>query len=133
MKRESTGDDGLGVETGKTGKRLLFEWSPELHAVIDRAKTLRGDVASMHLLCTRNGQRYTSSGFQAMWRRLMKCAVEIGLIAERFTFYDIRAKSASDSDDDRLLGHEDRRTLNCHYKRKAVRVTPLKPKILDDR
>ncbi len=74
-----------------------------------------------------------SSGFQAMWRRLMKRAVETGLIAKRFTFHDIRAKAASDSDDDKLLGHEDSRTLNCHYKRKAVKVTPLRPKILDTR
>ena len=63
----------------------------------------------------------------------MKRVVETALIAERFTFHDIRAKAASDSDDDRLLGHEDSRTLNRHYKRKAVKVTPLKPKILDSR
>ena len=90
-------------------------------------------MARMYLLCTRKGKRYASSGFQAMWRRLMKRAVETSLIAERFTFHDIRAKAASDCDDDRLPGHEDSRTLNRHYKRKAVKLTPLQPKILGAR
>ena len=44
-----------------------------------------------------------------------------------------RGPFLSDSDDDRLLGHEDSRTLNRRYKRKAVKVTPLRPKILDTR
>ena len=61
----------------------------------------------------------------------MKRVVETGQIAECFNSHDIRAKAASDTDDDRLLGHEDSRTLNRHYKRKAVKVTSLRPRILD--
>lgn len=31
----------------------------------------------MYLVCTRNGQRYSSSGSQAMWCRTMDKAIEI--------------------------------------------------------
>ena len=74
---------------------------------------------------------YTSDGFQAMWQRIMTKVLDEKRIGERFTFHDIRAKAGSDSEDDRLLGPDDARTLNRHYKRKAVKVTPLRPKILD--
>ena len=59
LRLQNLTDDGLEVETGKTGKRLLFEWTPELRDVVDRAKALRQGMVSMHLLCTRRGQRYT--------------------------------------------------------------------------
>ena len=57
--------------------------------------------------------------------------MEEGAIAERFTFHDIRAKAGSDSEDVKLLGHEDARIHRRHYQRKPIKVTPLKPKILD--
>lgn len=45
--------------------------------------------------------------------------------ADRFTFHDLRAKAGSDSDDTRLLGHADLRTLNRHYRRKPETVQPV--------
>ncbi len=45
----------------------------------------------------------------------------LGLILPR----DIRPKSASDSEDNQLLGHLDARTLQKHYKRKPLKVKPL--------
>jgi integrase len=68
-----------------------------------------------------------------MWRRTMDKAVEEERLVERFTFHDLRAKAGSDSEDDGLLGHEDSRTLRRYYKRKPLKVTPLTPKILDNR
>ena len=78
-------------------------------------------------ICNRRGQVYTGDGFRTLWQKLMRKALETNAIAERFTFHDLRAKAGSDSNDDRLLGHQDVRTLNRHYKRKATRVTPLDP------
>ncbi len=66
-----------------------------------------------------------------MWRRVQRKAVEKELIESRFGFNDIRAKAASDSEDDRLLGHADARTLRRHYKRRPFRATPIKPRVLD--
>ena len=56
-----------------------------------------------------------------------------GVIDERFQFRDLRGKTGSDAQDDNLLGHEDRRTLHRHYKRKPLKVAPLRSKILDNR
>ena len=85
----------------------------------------------MYLLFGGRGHSYTSSGFQTAWYRLMDTAVEEGVITERFIFHDLRAKAGSDSEDARLLGN-DKRTLERHYKRMPVTVTPLKPKKLLD-
>ena len=119
------------VETNKTGRRLLFEWTPDLNDAIDQAKNLPREVRGMYLLGTKRGQRYSSSGCQSIWQRVMRDAMEQGVIAERFTFHGIRGKAGSESEDDNPLGHHDQRTLNRHYKRKALRVTPLKPRVLD--
>jgi hypothetical protein len=58
--------------------------------------------------------------------------MEREVIAERFQFRALRAKTGSDSEDDNLLGHRDPRTLRRHYKRKLTKVTPLRSKILDN-
>jgi integrase len=39
----------------------------------------------------RHGNPYTSSGFAAMWQRLMRAALDKGVITRRFTFHDLRA------------------------------------------
>ncbi len=52
-------------------------------------------------------------------------ALKDGVIETRFQFRDIRAKAASDSENDQLLGHLDTRTLQKHYKRKPLKVKPL--------
>ncbi len=74
-----------------------------------------------------------TEGFKSNWQRLMRKCMGRGVIAERFQFRDLRAKTGSDSEDDNLLGHEDPRTLHRHYKRKPTKVTPLRSKILDNR
>ena len=114
---------GISIRTGKTGKKMLFKWTPALRAVVEYVRALRGDVISMYLICRRDGQRYTGLGFRAMWNRVMRNYVKNG--GEHFTFHDIRAKSGSDTDDDKLLGHQDPRTLHRVYKRKPTEVTPL--------
>ena len=102
-------DAGLEVRTAKTGKSLVFEWTPELRAVVNQAIALRGDAASMFLICSRRGHRYTTHGFTSIWQRLMRKCVADSVIEERFQFRDLRGKTGSDAQDDNLLGHEDRR------------------------
>ena len=128
LRLQNITDDGLLVETGKTGKRLLFQWSEDMRQAIDQAKQLPRAVLSMYLIPNRRGMKYTSSGFRANWQRLMLKAIDKKAIAERFTFHDIRAKAGSDGEDDKLLGHDDPKMLNRVYKRNAIKVTPVKPK-----
>ena len=126
LQLQSITDAGLDVRTAKTGKSLLFEWTPALRAAVDQAIALRGNAASMFLICSRRGHRYTVEGFKSNWQRLMRKCMERGVIAERFQFRDLRAKTGSESEDDNLLGHEDPRTLRRHYKRKPTQMTPLR-------
>jgi len=124
-------DRGIELTTGKTQRKMVFEWNDELVATVERAKRLRGSVSGFYLICTRQGQRYSGSGFRAMWNRVMTKAMRQGLLVERFTFHDIRAKAGTDSEDENLLGHLDPRTLTRHYKRKPLKVTPIRARVLD--
>lgn len=72
-----------------TEAELLFKWTPELRAVLDRAKARRRRVGSIYLFPVRcrgkAGQPYTVNSFQNVWRRYFaRCGVS-GL-----TWHDLR-------------------------------------------
>ena len=117
--------DGLLVQTSKTGKRIIFEWTPELVSLIDRAKKLPGRIASLYLIKTKHGTPYSPSGFRSVWQRIMR-GVDC-----RFTFHDLRAKASSDNPDKSLLGHASAETQRRVYQRTPLKVRPIRPKILD--
>ena len=119
--------DGLLVRPAKTskstGKTLIFQWTDDLRALCDYPSPPDSAVPVTPLIATKTGKPYTRSGFQTVWRRLMlKVFPKEG---DQFTFHDIRAKAGSDSDDGKLLGHADTRTLNRHYRRKPQAIKPL--------
>lgn len=123
-------EDGLrSRRPGKTTKPLLFEWTPELRSVVALAQSLEPRVRRA-LLCTQEGTFYTEDGFQANWGHLMDRALERGLIAERFHFNDIRAKSATDDVDELVastrLGHTTPTTTQRIYIRRPRRAKPLR-------
>ena len=86
--------------TVETAKKIIIEWSPELRAVIEKLKKL-GPPLRPTLLCNLEGKPFTSDGFRSNWHRLMTKATRVGddgkpaPISDRFTFHDLRAKSAS--------------------------------------
>lgn len=126
---------GKLIETSKT---VVVEWSPELQAVIDRARRLGPDIRRT-LICTTEGKPYTESGFRSNWHRLIQTALNgrklkngrvtlEPVLKEPFTFHDLRAKSGSDAGDvqeanDRLA-HDDVRTTQVIYRRKPRRARP---------
>jgi integrase len=92
-----------------------------LQEVVERAKALRRRVGTVYLFATREGQPYTTTGFDSMWRRVV---IKSGLDDVRF--HDLRAKAGSDATNaTELLGHDDPRTTN-RYKRAPVKVKPLR-------
>lgn len=124
--REHIKEDGLYVPTGKTGVKLLFQWTDELKATVDRCRALRGPIRSLYLISTRDGQKYTESGFETNWQKTMAKALKAGL-KERFAFNDIRAMAAGKSEHpSELLGHNDPKVTNRVYRRGPRRVTPNK-------
>lgn len=127
--RDACTDDGLLIATGKTGKALLFGWTPELKAAVDRGWSLPPRVRR-HLVCNRHGKRYTGDGFSINWKHYRKKALDAGELATPFRFNDIRAKSASDDTDgaraSNRLGHTTRAITEKFYIRTPKKVEPLR-------
>ena len=94
LTRDHLTDDGIEFTPGKGGKPTVYEWSNELRGAVRRALQLPPQVRKP-VICTRRGTAYTGDGFYAIWQRHMVKIVEKTGV-ERFTFHDIRAKSASD-------------------------------------
>ncbi len=112
----------------KTGKRIVYDRTPELSRLHDRIRRLRRRVGTLFLFATRDGQPYSESGFESIWRRLVGRA---GL--EDVHFHDIRAKALTDAKRhggldyaQALGGHESRDTTEGYVKAREVeRVRPL--------
>lgn len=123
---------------GSTGKRTIYEWTPELRAAVELAKAAR-PRQSPYLFCTRTGEGYInedvgrSSGWKSMWQRFMERVLKETKVTEPFTEHDLRAKVASDAESlehaRSLLAHADSRTTHRIYRRKAEVVQPLTRKI----
>lgn len=123
--------EGILFRQGKTGKRLLVGMSPALQEVIDRARAMTPVVQiGGYVIRTRLGTPYTSEGFRACWQRTMRRAMRKGVLEERFTFHDLRAKAVSDSvtiqEAFERAGHTSMAMTRSTYDRGVRKVTPLK-------
>lgn len=127
LNRDSMAQDGIHVDTSKTGKRIVIQWSTTLSEVVDRAWKISPRVRR-HLIVNLRGNPYTSDGFSSQWTRAIDKALKAGL-EERFTFHDLRAKSASDDTLEvasKRLGHFDARVTERYYRRRPEVVRPLR-------
>lgn len=75
----------------KTGKRLGVRITPTLEAVLERCARLNPE--GEYVIRRRDGNRYTSDGFRAIWQRYQRRWARAG--NERFTYHDLRARAAS--------------------------------------
>ncbi|RYU56352.1 integrase [Methylolobus aquaticus] len=131
LQRHQLQDDGIHVTPAKTkdrtGRKQIFEWTPGLRAAINQALALPRRLATTWVIANTHGQPYTRNGFKAMFGKLMTKALEDGLLQERFTFHDLRAKAGSEAEDGmRLLGHQSPATTRRIYERKPDRVKPIR-------
>lgn len=110
-----------------------YRMTPDLKQALDRALELRkknrGGAKSLpsdYLFITRQGKPYTKESFKRLWRTLRS---RVGLKPREITFHDMRAKAASDSASDtdaqELLHHEDVKITKRVYRRKVPTSTPL--------
>lgn len=114
MRWQDVTDDGLLVQQGKTGERLLIAWTPALRAAI--AACGRGDKIG-HVLKTQSGNGYRYAGIRSAWDRA--CA-RAGV--DDLNIHDLRGRAGVDAlgdDEDirsaqRLLGHKGER-MTRHY------------------
>lgn len=79
-------------QRGGKEKRELIARSEALDSVLARMKA-RANHSPMGAVFAspRTGGPYTDEGFKSQWKRLMKGALKAGVVAERFTFHDLRA------------------------------------------
>ena len=109
---------------------FIVEWTPEIRRIVDSIATLKRPIASMYLFATREGQPYikpdgSTSGFDSIWQRYMRSALDEGVIQERFTEHDLRTKRASEmslQDAQALLRHTSPNTTRRHYRALEERV-----------
>lgn len=133
-------EDGIHNQRHKTvnstGKKTIYEWSPELKVAIAMAKASRPVHISPFLFCNRDGQTYVdevtgrASGWKSMWQRFMVRVIKETKVTQQFTEHDLRAKVASDAETlehaRSLLAHADSRTTDRIYRRKAEVVKPMR-------
>jgi integrase len=119
----------LTVPGAKAGRTVIYSGDTLAHAVNECLALQKGNdaVASMYILASRIGTRYTADGFRAIWQRAQLKYAATG--RTRFTEHDLRAKVASDSESlesaSNRLGHQTQSTTKKVYSRKPVSVTVL--------
>lgn len=124
--------DGIHYTRAKTirkaPRKIIVQWSDELREVIASAKKLPPQIRQ-HIVARRDGRPYTADGFSSLWQRVMTVAIDKGL-ESRFHFHDIRAMSATETDDlieaSERLGHSSPAVTQRIYRRKPLRVKPLR-------
>lgn len=120
-------DGCVTLQQGKTGKRLAIEISSDLKRIFGKCWMLpnRGE----YVITRKQGGRYTSEGFRALWQRTIRAYVRRG--GKLFTFHDIRAlcatKCATPEEAMKLLGHTNISMTLRIYRRGTERVKALQP------
>jgi integrase len=129
LKYSDLSEQGIHLTQNKTGKKQIFSWTDDLKQAIETAKLQRRHANSIiYIIANERGQPYTSAGFKSNWQRLIDKSVKTGIIKERFTFHDLRAKAGSDNEENaqKLLGHSSASTTKRIYERKPSLVKPIR-------
>lgn len=129
----------LIVTQVKTKQPLRIVISAKLALLIERIRERKKSykVVTAALLVNEWGKRLTAPAlrnqFVAARRAAAKNHPELAGAIEKFWFYDLRAKAADDTSDERgeqaasnLLGHESVKTTQRHYLRCGRIVPPTK-------
>jgi integrase len=80
----------ISFRQSKTGKRLAVRIVPAIANILDECEK-RGEMGE-YVIRRRDGHRYTSDGFRAIWQRYQRRWAKLGY--ERFTYHDLRARAA---------------------------------------
>lgn len=118
-------DGALRITQNKTRATRAIEIVGELEAVIERINARKRERCSAFLIQDDDGRPLTMLALRGRFAKARKAA------GVSFQFFDIRAKTASDTGDlghaQRLFGHKNR-DMTEHYVRERIgqRVKPLR-------
>lgn len=122
--------EGIAFKQAKTGARLLVSWTPDLRDVVERAKTLGGDIRHLTLFHTRFGRIPAYKTVSDEW--LAACG-KAGV--ENAHIHDLRAKSLTHArrqglDATALAGHTSKAMTERYIRQREtpVVVGPAMPK-----
>jgi len=88
IKHADLRDDGIYFKQGKTEARLVVAWTPELRSVVNRAKSMHGNLRALTLLHARTGKPLDYDTTLDQWIRAAK-----GAGVEDVQLRDLRAMS----------------------------------------
>lgn len=120
--------DKLGLKIrfkqAKTGKRLAVRITPYMRDLLVQCMDMAPD--GPYVIRRRDGDRYTSDGFRAIWQRYQRRWAKAG--NDRFTYHDLRARAAakckSIEEAMLLLGHQNISMTRRVYDRAERTVDP---------
>lgn len=130
LTRQGVTADGLAVRTSKTGRPLVFAWTPELRAEVDAGLAMwprkYPTPIDQPVLLAKGRRAFSGDGLWQAFNAAVKAAE-----VEPCTLHDLRAKSASDTDGieaaSARLGHASTATTERVYRRlRAQKVEPLR-------
>lgn len=122
-------DEGVGFKQQKTGTLLTVRWTPELRAVVARAKLLNGNARSTTLFATKRGRTRGAAPSHTTVNEEWSAACEAAGI-EDAQARDLRAVAGTEAkrqgkNPQELLGHETGRTTKIYLRdREALLVDP---------
>ncbi|MEM4987658.1 tyrosine-type recombinase/integrase [Collimonas sp. H4R21] len=139
MKASDIANGFLLVDQGKTQKKLRISVTGELATVLGRivVRKAQHKIENDQLLMNGDGKVFTLPALRSHFDRAKIAAAkqspELAADIKAFRFYDLRAKAADDTSDNRgdqaasdLLGHDNIKTTQRHYFRRGKIVEPTK-------
>lgn len=124
-------DEGIAFTQQKTGAKLIVQMTPDIEAVIGRAKALPRSVRGLTLFCTRTGGKPVS--YETCKEAFAKAREAAGILD--VTIHDLRAKSLTDAkrqgkDAQKLGGHTDAKMTARYIRAREIDVAepPTMPK-----
>ena len=114
--------DGLKLNRDKGSKTQIIGWTDRLLAVVECAKSRPSTITSPWIIHNKRGQKILKDTLQSTWGRKMRKALKEGLILERFSFHDLKAKGVSDFEGDKFKasGHKSPRMLAVYDRKLEI-------------
>lgn len=124
-------EEGIAFTQEKTGAKLIVQMTPDIQAVIARAKALPRNVRGLTLFCARHGGKPVS--YFSCKDAFAKARKAAGVT--NVTIHDLRAKSLTDTkrqgnDAQKLGGHTDAKMTARYIRAREIDVAqpPTMPK-----